>query len=97
MAAKKAAKAAPQMSAAEVDGVARLITHTARMLMAVEQGKHKSGKSAEERGFTPHIERNKARWSGLSADQRKQAIEYAKGIHDMTPATVKAALAALEG
>jgi hypothetical protein len=82
------------MTPAETDGIARLITHTARMNLQVEQGR--SGRSHDERGFTPIIDGYKARWSGLSKAQQKAAIDYAKEIHDMTPALVKAAVETLE-
>ena len=82
------------MSAEDTDRLARLITHTARMNLQVEQGR--SGKSHDERGFTPIIESYKPRWSGLSKAQQRAAIDYAKEIHDMTPALVKAAVETLE-
>lgn len=99
MASKKAARsksaAVAPLELGDLDRAARLLTHTARMNQQVDQGP--SGKSHDERGFTPIIDGYKQRWASLPKAHQKQAIEYANAIHDMNPKAVKAAVATLEG
>lgn len=70
-----------------------LLTHTARMLLAVEAKPKHSG----ARSYTATIAGYKPRWAMLSKPDRADAAKQARAIGDMTDAVVAAAVAALEG
>lgn len=69
-----------------------LLTHTARMLLAVEaKPKHAGAKS-----FAAAIAGYKPRWAALSKADRADAAKQARAVADMTDPVVAAAIAALE-
>lgn len=70
-----------------------MLTHTARMILAVEgKPKHKG-----RREYDAQIVAYQARWSAMSKADRAEAANAALQIHDMTKPVVNAAVAALEG
>ena len=70
-----------------------LLTHTARMLMALaEKPKHVGGPE-----YRKQIATYATRWQELAKPERAEAIKAAAQIGDMTDETISAAVAALEG
>lgn len=69
-----------------------LLTHTARMMMAVAaKPDHQGGPD-----YLAQVETYKLRWKGLTPAQRAEVAEAAHEIHDMTEPVVAAAVEALE-
>lgn len=96
MATKKAAtaKAANAPSEGQLFRLVRIIGHTGRMNLMVEQSP--SGQSHKDRGYDTIIDGYKAEWNAAPSAHRKAAIEAAQVHSALIPKDIKAAVAALE-